>query len=205
MGIKYFPISLYLSFIVFLLTLSTKTQIEIQQLVKRLKSRNDKAMSELYDRYADTLYGLASKIVKSDEIAQDIVQDSFVKIWKNIDSYNEEKGTFFTWMLNITRNTAIDFLRKTKKERASSIQDVENSVDMAGGMTPNINAIGLSELVGNLQEDQRILVEYIYFKGFTQQEVSDELEIPLGTVKTRIRSAVKELHKWFVLLVGFWI
>jgi len=162
-------------------------------------------MSDLYDRYADTLYGLAAKIVKSDEIAQDIVQDSFVKIWKNIDSYNNEKGTFFTWMLNVTRNTAIDFLRKAKKQRATSIQDIENSVDMAGGMSTNVNAIGLSSIVDNLQEDQRILVEYIYFKGYTQQEVSDELEIPLGTVKTRIRSAVKELQKWFVILLTIWI
>ncbi|MFT5580972.1 MAG: RNA polymerase sigma-70 factor (ECF subfamily) [Psychromonas sp.] len=185
--------------------LKENSQIEILALVDRLKGREESAMSELYDRYANTFYGLAAKIVKSDEIAQDIVQDSFVKVWKKIDSYNSEKGTFFTWMLNITRNTAIDFLRKTKKEQPTSIQDVENTVHMAGGMAHNINTIGLDSIVNNLQEDQRILVEYIYFKGYTQQEVSDELEIPLGTVKTRIRSAVVEMRKFFVLLIGFGI
>jgi RNA polymerase sigma-70 factor (ECF subfamily) len=186
--------------------LDAKTKIEIDNLVHRLKEKEETAMSELYDRYASTFYGLASKIVKSDEIAQDVVQDAFVKIWKNIQSYNSEKGSFFTWMLNITRNTAIDFLRKSKKERSSSIQDIENSVDMDGGTTPNIDTIGLGSIVENLQEDQRILVEYIYFKGYTQQEVSDELDIPLGTVKTRIRMAVKELKKWFILLLTltFW-
>lgn len=181
--------------------LDAKTKIEIDALVARLKDRDESGMVELYDRYSATLYGLSSKIVKSDEIAQDIVQDSFVKVWKNIQSYNPDKGTFFTWMLNITRNTAIDFLRKSKKQQAQSIQDVENSVVMDSGNTPNIDTIGLKAIVDNLQGDQKILVEYIYFKGFTQQEVSDELDIPLGTVKTRIRAAVRELKKAFVLIM----
>ncbi|MCT4561887.1 MAG: RNA polymerase sigma factor [Crocinitomicaceae bacterium] len=185
--------------------LDAKTKILIDNLVERLKNREESAMSELYDRYADTLYGLASKIVKSDEIAQDIVQDSFVKVWKNVTSYDQSKGSFFTWMLNITRNTAIDFLRKQKKYKATSIQDVENSVHMEGGIQANMDAIGLKEMVNDLNSDQKILVEYIYFKGYTQQEVADELEIPLGTVKTRIRSAVKALQKWFVLIWIFWI
>jgi RNA polymerase sigma-70 factor, ECF subfamily len=184
--------------------LNDQTKIEIQNLVKRLKNRDETAMSELYDRYASTFYGLSAKIVGSDEVAQDVVQDSFVKIWRKIESYDDKKGSFFTWMLNITRNTSIDFLRKIKNENASSIQDVENYVHMpTDGIS--IDTIGLSSLVDNLNEDQRILVEYIYFKGFTQQEVSDELGIPLGTVKTRIRSAVTELKKWFVAILLFWI
>jgi RNA polymerase sigma-70 factor (ECF subfamily) len=182
-----------------------KTQILIDNLVAKLKGRDERAMSELYDRYADTLFGLASKIVRSDDIAQDVLQDSFVKIWKNVENYSSEKGSFFTWMLNITRNTAIDSIRKSKKYVASSIQDVENTVHMDGGEQINISTIGLKDLVTNLQEDQRILVEYIYFKGYTQQEVSDELEIPLGTVKTRVRTAVRELQKWFVSIFIFWI
>lgn len=185
--------------------LKEKTQIEILALVDRLKSRDESAMSEVYDRFASALYGVASKVVRSEEIAQDVVQDSFVKIWKKVESYDSSKGTFFTWMLNITRNTAIDFLRKTKKENPASIQDIENSVHISDGAAQNIDTIGIAALVDNLNEDQRILVEYIYFKGFTQQEVSDELGIPLGTVKTRIRSAVQELKKWFVLFLLIWI
>lgn len=169
-----------------------------------MKNREESAMSELYDRYADTLYGLSSKMVRSDEIAQDVVQDSFVKIWRKIESYDDKKGSFFTWMLNITRNTAIDFLRKNKKEGADSIQDHENNVHIsADGIS--IDTIGVAGLVENLNADQRMLVEYIYFRGYTQQEVSDELNIPLGTVKTRIRAAVMELKKWFVAIVLFWI
>ncbi len=184
--------------------LKEQTQIEIQNLVKRLKDRDESAMSELYDRYAATFYGLSSKIVKSDEVAQDVVQDSFVKIWRKIDSYDETKGSFFTWMLNITRNTCIDFIRKTKKEGASSIQDIENNVHISNDGI-STDTIGMTAIVNNLNEDQRILVEYIYFKGYTQQEVSDELGIPLGTVKTRIRAAVSELKKYFLALFLFWI
>lgn len=184
--------------------LDEQTKIEVQNLVKRLKNREESAMSELYDRYASTFYGLSAKIVGSDEIAQDVVQDSFVKIWRKVDSYDENKGSFFTWMLNITRNTSIDFIRKTKKENPSSIQDLENNVHISNDGI-SVDTIGIASLVDNLNEDQRILVEYIYFKGYTQQEVSDELGIPLGTVKTRIRSAVGELKKWFVAILLFWI
>lgn len=184
--------------------MTVQDQIQIQDLVQRLKNRDEQAMSELYDRYAANLYGLASKIVGSDEIAQDIVQDSFVKIWRKVESYDDQKGTFFTWMLNITRNTAIDFVRKTKKENESSIQDVKTDV-YSSNDSISVDTIGLSNLVDKLQEDQRILIEYIYLKGYTQQEVSDELDIPLGTVKTRIRSAMAELKKWFIILVLFWI
>ncbi|MFA7275023.1 MAG: sigma-70 family RNA polymerase sigma factor [Crocinitomicaceae bacterium] len=174
-------------------------------MVDRLKKREEAAMGEVYDRFASAMYGVASKIVRSDEVAQDVVQDSFVKIWKKVESYDSTKGTFFTWMLNITRNTAIDFLRKTKKENPASIQDLENSVHVSDVAAQNIDTIGIAALVDNLNEDQRILIEYIYFKGFTQQEVSDELGIPLGTVKTRIRAAVQELKKWFILFLLIWI
>lgn len=183
--------------------MNEQTKIEIDNLVRRLKNGEDAAMGELYDRYASTLYGLASKIVHSDEVAQDVVQDSFVKVWKRIKTFDDSKGTFFTWMLNITRNTAIDFLRKTKKESGRSIQDLENDVHMDAGNTLNIDTLGLRNIVADLKEDQRILVEYIYFKGYTQQEVSDELDIPLGTVKTRIRTAVKEMKRYFGILLTF--
>lgn len=182
------------------------TQIEIDQLVLRLKAGEHAAVSELYDRYSDALYGLSYKIVKSEEAAQDVLQDSFVKVWKKIHAYSSEKGSFFTWMLNITRNTAIDYLRKQKKMTSAPIRDIENDVDISGEQL-NISTIGLRELVDNLEADHKILVEYLYFKGYTQQEVSDELGIPLGTVKTRIRTAVKELQKIFssLLFILFWI
>ncbi len=177
---------------------------DIDRLVFRLKDGDSLAVSDLYDHYSDSLYGIASRIVRSEEVAQDVLQDAMVKIWKNIHAFNPEKATFFTWMLNITRNTAIDFLRKSKKERPGSIQDVESDVYKSEGTVQNVNIIGLDALVKNLSAEQQLIVDYIYFRGYTQQEVSDELEIPLGTVKTRVRSAVQELRKYFSVLL-FWI
>ncbi len=175
-------------------------------LVSRLKNGDEAAFGEVYDAYASALFGVVSKIVRSEGEGEDVLQDALVKVWKNIHSFDEKKGTFFTWMLNIARNSAIDRLRKLKKEGKVEIQQVDFNVDIQRGHQTVINTsvIGLSDLVGKLPDEHRLMVEYIYFNGYTQQEVADELDMPLGTVKTRIRAAVKSLRKVFTLLL-FWI
>ena len=178
--------------------------IEIDALVVQVKSGNTTAFSEVYDRYSGALNGVIMRLIGEQEIANDVLQDSFVKIWKNIESYDKTKGSFYTWMLNIARNTSIDYLRKTKRELKSEIQDWDASVGNQGAVVQNTNAIGLAKLVENLVPEQQIIIDYLYFKGYTQQEVSDELELPLGTVKTRTRLAMRELRKYFTFLV-FWI
>lgn len=174
---------------------------EIEALVNRLKTGDQVAFGEMYDRYSAALNGVITRIVRDDEAAQDVLQDSFVKVWKNIQSYDSSKGSFFTWMLNIARNTSIDSLRKLKREGKTEIQNWDTSVGVIGAVQQNINTIGLSKLVEKLPAEQKLMIEYIYFNGYTQQEVADELEMPLGTVKTRTRLAMRELRKWFTLLV----
>jgi RNA polymerase sigma-70 factor (ECF subfamily) len=183
---------------------SEKPKQEINALVKALQNGDESAFSKLYDMYSGALYGLILKIVLDEEIAQDVLQDSFVKIWKNCQSYSQEKGTFYTWMLNICRNTAIDSFRKTKKERENKIQKEADNVSSLNHESININTIGLMELIDKLPEEQRIVIDYLYFRGYTQQELSDELNIPLGTVKTRARNAVIELKDHFVLILLLW-
>ncbi len=155
----------------------------------------------MYDRYSAALNGVVRRFVADQDQANDILQDSFVKIWKNIDRYDSTKGSFYTWMLNVARNTAIDFLRKNKKELKTEIQDWESTVSVQNAVQQNTSTIGLQKLVENLVPEQQVIIEYLYFKGYTQQEVSDELELPLGTVKTRTRLAMRELRKYFTLLV----
>ncbi len=165
------------------------------------------AFSELYDMFADTLYGVVTQIVHSEEVAADVLQDAFVKIWKNIAKYDADKGTVFTWMLNIARNTGIDYLRKNKKMPLSQIQTEHLYVSkgVGGSSEENkTNHIGLTELLKELPEDHQLVIRYLYFKGYTQQEVSEELNLPLGTVKTRARTAIHSLRKYFNLLL-FWI
>lgn len=169
--------------------------------MNRLKRGNQQAFSEIYDRYSAAINGIILRIVRDEEAAQDVLQDTFVKVWKNCSGYDSSKGSFFTWMLNIARNTSIDSLRKLKKEGKTEIQNWDNAVGLAGAIQQNTNAIGLGKLVEKLPEEQRLMIEYIYFNGYTQQEVADELNMPLGTVKTRTRLAMRELRKWFTLFV----
>jgi RNA polymerase sigma-70 factor, ECF subfamily len=178
---------------------------DIQELVSHLQGGSEMALSKLYDLYSGSLYGLILKIVRDDELAQDILQDCFVNIWKKAQTYSSTKGTFFTWMLNICRNKSIDALRKVERERDGKENLANSDTYSMQGTETNINAIGLKEHLRKLTEEQQIIIDYIYFKGYTQQEVSDELGIPLGTVKTRARLAVVELREIFVTILLFWI
>ena len=177
---------------------------EIEVLIDRIKCGDQQAFSEVYDRYCGALNGVVQRFVKDPDAAEDVLQDTFVKIWKNCTTYDDTKGSFFTWMLNIARNTAIDHLRKQQKKTVGENRIGENNVGLSPANEQNTNTIGLMAMVDKLNPDQRLMVEYLYVKGYTQQEVADELEIPLGTVKTRTRTAMKELRKWFTILI-VWI
>lgn len=184
----------------------SKPEIHIElELVSQIKNGSAEAFEKLYDNYSKALFGVSSKIVRSDEIAEDVLQESFVKIWKKIHSYDDSKGRLFTWMLNIVRNTSIDKLRKLKSQGKYEIQELKPNVDLGvNNAKINTNHIGVKELLAKLSPEQQEMIEYLYFNGYTQQEVSEELNIPLGTVKTRSRAALKELRKIFNLFL-FWI
>lgn len=187
--------------------MSKQSQISIDELVSRLKNGEQEACVQLYDQFSPSLYGVVLKIVRSEDDAQDVLQDAFIKIWKNIQKYDSKKGTFFTWMLNISRNTAIDKYRKLKKEGKVEIQIVESGVGMSAEHSneQSTDKIGLKEEVKKLSKEHQLMIDYIYFHGYTQQEVADELKMPLGTVKTRVRNAVGELRKTYLNFLLFWI
>lgn len=167
-------------------------------LVAAMKLGKQDAYSQLYEQYSDTLYGVVCKVVRNEDFAPDVMQDSFVKIWKNITKYDVKKSTLFTWMLNITRNTAIDFIR-SKNFRVSkenqNIEDSVNSIESQASVSPKENLIDIKDKALSLDDKYSILIEKLYFEGYTQEEVSKELDIPLGTVKTRVRRAMVDLKK----------
>jgi len=169
----------------------------MSELAERIKNGDSGAFSELYDAYSPSIYGVVLSIVKSEAAAEDIVQDVFVKVWKSIASYSSKKGTIFTWILNIARNASIDYLRKNKKMTPVENQILSSNVDMspASATEQRIDHIGLRQFVEKLDPEYREVIEYLYFQGYTQQEMSDELDMALGTVKTRSRKAVQELMK----------
>ncbi|QHV95188.1 RNA polymerase sigma factor [Spirosoma endbachense] len=170
------------------------------ELVEALKARSQKAYSVLYDRYAPTLLAIICKVVKDNDEAENVLQDTFVKIWRHIDSYDAGKGRLFTWILNIARNTGINFLRSQRNSDHTDIQTLADSVHTdrnAISDAINVNHIGVSDTVARLDPKLRQMIDLIYFEGYTQQEVADHLKMPLGTVKTRTRMALQQLKDLF--------
>ncbi len=181
-----------------------KTKILEQDLLELLSTKSEKGFSILYDNYSAAIFGVVQKIVVSEEIAEDVTQDVFVKIWKNLDSYNKTKGTIFTWMLNIARNAAIDKVRSAEYVQTRKNLELENYVgiiDNQNSTGMNIEAIGLKKLVDQLKPEHKQLIDLVYFKGYTQSEIADEFNIPLGTIKTRIKSAISSLRQYMAEVI----
>jgi RNA polymerase sigma-70 factor (ECF subfamily) len=180
-----------------------KTIIAEDALVSLLQSKDERGFSILYDNYSSALYGVILKIVRSEEVADDVMQDAFVKIWRNIEGYNRTKGTLFTWILNVARNTAIDRIRSQEFQNSQKNQDLDstiNFIDNQGGSQFDIDAIGLKKVVENLRPEHQQIIDLLYFKGYTQVEVAEEFGIPLGTVKTRVKAAIVQLRQFFIEL-----
>lgn len=166
-----------------------------KHIVELLKERNDKAIALLYDNYGDTLLGVAKKVVRSDDIAQDVLQESFVKIWKKADSYDPSKAKLFTWLFRITRNTAIDKLRSINTKSNKEIQIDVSDVYTIGVESTKPELMDVQEHLDNIEEKYRIVLDALFFQGMTQQEASEELDIPLGTIKSRLKIGLRELRK----------
>ena len=170
-----------------------------QELVALLKAQDESSYSYLYDHYAGALYGVVLQIIADQELANDVLQEVFVNIWRKIQSYDSNKGRLFTWMLNIARNLAIDVLRSKAYQNSRKNQDLNDSVfaDKAGAaLQPGLDNIGLKKAVQKLKPEHRDLIDLAYFKGYTHEEIAASQNLPLGTVKTRIRSALIQLRDY---------
>ena len=160
-------------------------------------AKDKSALSYLYDHYSGALYGVIHRILQHEDIAEEVLQDIFLKIWDRIDQYDASKGKLFTWMLNIARNQAIDKTRSkeiSKEKKTKDIDTLVHTVDRQEYQEQQIDGIGVQEILKVLPEEQRFVVEHLYFKGYTQSELAEESGIPLGTVKTRLRTAMQQLR-----------
>jgi RNA polymerase sigma-70 factor (ECF subfamily) len=137
------------------------------------------------------------RILKKEEIAEEVLQDVFIKIWDRFDNYDASKGKLFTWMLNIARNQAIDKTRSkeiSKEQKTSGIENVVSRIDSEEYVEQRVEGIGVKDILKNLPQEQKFVVEYLYFQGYSQSELAEEFNIPLGTVKTRLRLAMQQLR-----------
>jgi RNA polymerase sigma factor (sigma-70 family) len=173
-----------------------KTEKEV---IEALQRQDSKVMSKLYDDFAPSLYGIVLRIVGSQDIAQDVVQEVFIKAWRNGPKYDARKGSLFTWFLNIARNAAIDKTRSAayRKEARAKPIDTRLQDNHKHSSTTDIDSIGLRAWVSKLEEKYQEVIELAYFQGHTQQEIAEELSLPIGTVKSRVRIGLRELRRIF--------
>jgi RNA polymerase sigma-70 factor (ECF subfamily) len=181
--------------------LSSTIKYSEEELVALLKSEDQSAFAYLYDNYSGALNGIIYKMIGDKELAEDVLQEAFLKIWNNISTYDSAKGRLFTWMLQITRNVTIDTIRSKSYKKQSKILNKENSVDQVRDNDRNVNpeanfdALGIRKQLSLLKTDYKQIIDLAYFEGLTQDEISKKLDVPLGTVKTRMRTALMELRK----------
>jgi RNA polymerase sigma factor (sigma-70 family) len=174
--------------------LNSKPTYTEAELVTLLQDQKEEAFSYLYDNYASALLGIINQIVPDKDTSQDVLQDVFVNIWRKISSYDATKGRLFTWMLNVARNAAIDKVRSRAYQDSMKNQSLPPDVNTVGQVTIQTDDYGLRKMVDRLKDEQKVLIDLSYFQGFTHEEIAKTLNIPLGTVKTRIRSALTQLR-----------
>lgn len=177
-------------------TFESREELE-QQIAKLLGQADRKAIDLIYENYAATLLGLICRIVPDQMIAEEVLQDTFVKIWKNARQYEASKGRLFTWFANIARNTAIDTVRSARFRRMKQTTSTENFVnkDELGSEDMQVVDSGLQKVLAQMDPKYLELIELAYFKAYSQREIEQELDIPLGTIKTRLRKAIDILRQ----------
>jgi RNA polymerase sigma factor (sigma-70 family) len=177
-----------------------KISLSEDDLVRALGNQEKIAIEALYDMYSASLYGVISRIVIDTPTSEDVLQETFVKIWNSFSSYSAEKGRLFTWMVNIARNLAIDKIRSKDFKNQAKNHELENNVTFIDEQRNTVykpELMGVKDLVSTLKPEQKSILDLVYFKGYTHVEAAEELGIPLGTIKTRLRMAIIELRKNF--------
>ncbi len=171
--------------------------MNLDKLVEQFKQKDEKAFEQLYHMYSKSMQGVIFNIVRDNDIAEEVMQDVFIKAWSKADTYSSAKGRFFTWMLNIARNAAIDKTRSKNFKKSKQNLNSDFFVDIiesSDSLDDKTDAIGISKFVNKLAEKCKEVINLLYFKGYTQTEASETLNMPIGTIKTRNRNCIKELR-----------
>ncbi|KZZ84755.1 RNA polymerase sigma factor [Bacillus sp. SJS] len=168
-------------------------------LYERLAAKDKQAFETLYDRYEKLLFSFAFKITKDRGLAEEVMQDVFVKLWNGTHAFESSKGKFSSWLLTITRNKAIDMIRKYAKHEHVELMDKDALISEEKPVDKIVEWKEDRELirsaVSELNVEQQKVIDLFYFKGFSQQKISEKCGVPLGTVKGRIRLALKHLRE----------
>ncbi len=179
------------------------TGLDDEELMQRLVCRDLRAFRALFDRYGNLVYSAALRVVRDAQIAEDMVQEIFLRIWRKPDSYVAQRGRFVTWLTSVTRNRAVDEIRSRGRRfryETASPEEQERELPAPDTNDPALTAELADQrrlilaALAQIPQEQRQIIELAYFGGFTQQEIAQRLSQPLGTVKTRIRLGMQKLR-----------
>jgi len=170
-------------------------------LARRLRERDAGAMRELYDRYGRLIYSMIQRIVRNSAAAEDLVQETFLRIWNRMPAFDQERGALGPWVLTVARNRAIDYLRSTDGRMSAGALDLDRLehpgqfCDFDNRALSLDRARMLKEAFEKLTPNQKTVIELAYYEGLSQTEMADRMQQPLGTIKTWVRSALKVLRE----------
>lgn len=171
--------------------------MEDTTIITRLQQADPKAIGDLYEAYGPALFSIALRIVNSQQLAEQVIQDTFIKVWRCSSSYDPSKGRIFTWLLNITRNTAIDATRTAHYRQSAKMEEI-GAIGYRVYTEPlPIDTLDIHQMAARLEDKYHRLVDLVYFQGYSQQEAAELVGIPLGTLKTRLRHAISLLRHTF--------
>ncbi len=170
-------------------------------LVARLKRRDPDAMSDLYNRYGRMMYSLILRIVRNDAVAEDLVQETFLRVWNRVHGFDQDRGALGPWVLTVARNRAIDYLRSVQGRDLESPLEAERMENPSLFLNLETDILNIDRMrrlktaFEKLTPNQRTVIELAYYEGLSQTEMSEHLKQPLGTVKTWVRTALKLLRE----------
>ena len=179
------------------------TGLDDEELMQRLLYRDLRAFRALFDRYGNLVYSAALRVVRDAQIAEDMVQEIFLRIWRKPESYVAQRGRFVTWLTSVTRNRAVDEIRsrgRRFRHETASPEEQERELPAPDTNDPALTAELADQrrlilvALAQIPQEQRQIIELAYFGGFTQQEIAQRLSQPLGTVETRIRLGMQKLR-----------
>lgn len=165
-----------------------------QEIYGFICARDERGLSLLYKNYSDSLYGIAARVLTRHSFAEDAIQQSFLKIWNNIDQYDPDKSTLFTWMARIVKNTSIDIRRLKSFQAEEKSETYDTTVHNSDSVFIDTDGIDTKRIIEGLDEKYAFVLEHLYLKGYSQSELSDEFDIPLGTIKTRVKKGIEILR-----------
>jgi RNA polymerase sigma factor (sigma-70 family) len=164
-------------------------------LIKQLQDKDERALSLLYDKYSGALYSVILKMTRDEVLSQDLLQETFINVWNKAHQYNSEKGRFYTWIYRIAKNKVLNYLRKNDiLIQTDDLSVYENKEEK---LPNDIEYIELKGAVSKLESHHKQAIDLVYFKGLTHREAHEEMNVPLGTFKSYIRQALKQLQKTY--------